>query len=73
MPRLVSGSRDIENLAGTNSDLELNDAGTDVTALPAYGGYVAYKHAWPNRLRSTGVMGYTRVNPTAIRKRALKP
>lgn len=62
----VGIARYIENLAGTNSDLDLNDEGTDVVPLPAYGGYVAFRHAWPKRLRSTGVLGYTRVNPTSM-------
>jgi hypothetical protein len=55
-------ARYVENLVGTNSDLDLNDSGTDVSALPAFGGYVSYLHRWPNRLRSTGVFGYTHVD-----------
>ena len=57
-------ARYVENLAGSNSDLDLNNAGTDVAALPAFGAYAAYTHAWPKRLRSTGVLGYTRINTT---------
>jgi len=57
-------ARYVENLGGTNSDLDLNDAGTDITALHVFGAYGAYKHVWPNRLRSTGVFGYTHVDPT---------
>jgi hypothetical protein len=57
-------ARYVENLAGTNSDLDLDDTGTDVAALPAIGGYGAYTHVWPKRLRSTGVFGYTRVSPS---------
>ena len=57
-------ARYVENLAGSNSDLDLNDAGTDVAALPAFGAYAAYTHVWPKRLRSTGVFGYTRINTT---------
>jgi hypothetical protein len=62
----VGIARYIENLVGTNSDLDLNDAGTDIEALPAYGGYLAYAHAWPKRLRSTGVFSYSKVNPSAM-------
>ena len=57
-------ARYVENLAGSNSDLDLNDAGTDVAPLPAFGAYAGYTHAWPKRFRSTGVFGYTRVNPS---------
>lgn len=57
-------ARYVENLGGTNSDLDLNDAGTDIAALQAFGAYGAYKHVWPNRLRSTGVFGYTHIDPT---------
>jgi hypothetical protein len=58
-------ARYVENLGGTNSDLDLNNAGTDLAALPAFGGYAGYRHMWPNRLRSTGVFGYTHVDPTS--------
>jgi hypothetical protein len=57
-------ARYVENLVGTNSDLDLDDAGTDVTALPAFGGFLSYLHRWPHRLRSTGVFGYTNVDTT---------
>ncbi len=57
-------ARYVENLGGTNSDLDLNDAGTDIAALQAFGAYGAYTHVWPRRLRSTGVFGYTHVDPT---------
>jgi hypothetical protein len=55
-------ARYVENLVGTNSDLDLDDSGTDVAALPAFGGYVSYLHRWPRRFRSTGVFGYTNVD-----------
>jgi DcaP outer membrane protein len=55
-------ARYIDTLSGTNSDLDLNDAGTDVAALPAVAGYGAYTHFWPNRFRSTGTFGYGRVD-----------
>jgi len=55
-------ARYVENLVGTNSDLDLDDSGTDVAALPAFGGYISYLHKWPRRLRSTGVFGYTNVD-----------
>jgi hypothetical protein len=57
--------RYIENIAGTSSDLDLNDDGTDVAALPALGSYTAYTHFWPKGFRSTGVFGYTSVDTTA--------
>lgn len=55
-------ARYIDTLAGTNSDLDLNDAGTDVAALPAVAGYAAFTHFWPKRFRSTGTFGYGRVD-----------
>jgi hypothetical protein len=57
-------ARYIDTLAGTNSDLDVNDDGSDLKALPAVAAYGAYTHYWPNRLRSTGTFGYGRVDTT---------
>ena len=65
---VVSGSgiaRYVDNLAGSNADLDLDDAGTDVTPLGAFGGYVGYTHHWSSQLRSTATAGYTSINNTA--------
>jgi len=56
--------RYVDTFAGTNSDLDLADSGSDVTALPAVAAYAAYTHYWPNRFRSTGTFGYGRVDTT---------
>jgi hypothetical protein len=58
-------ARYVENLVGTNSDVDLNDAGTDLEALSAFGAYGAYTHKWSTQFRSTGVFGYTKVTPSA--------
>jgi len=58
-------ARYVENLVGTNSDVDLNDAGTELEALPAFGAYGAYTHKWSREFRSTGVFGYTKITPTA--------
>ena len=58
-------ARYVENLVGTNSDVDLNDAGTELEALPAFGAYGAYTHKWSRVFRSTGVFGYTKITPTA--------
>ena len=55
-------ARYIDTLAGTNSDLDLDDDGTDVAALPAVAAYAAFTHFWPHRLRSTGTFGFGRVH-----------
>jgi hypothetical protein len=57
-------ARYIDTLSGTNSDLDLDDRGMDVAALPAVAVYGAYTHFWPNRFRSTGTIGYGRVDTT---------
>jgi hypothetical protein len=69
---VVSGSvtfgrgvgRYVDNLAGTNSDMDLNNGGTDVTALPAIGAFAGYTHFWPRRFRSTGAVGYSSIDTT---------
>ena len=58
-------ARYIDNVSGQNADLDRNDAGTDVTALPALGTYAAFTHQWPRRFRSTGVLGYSGIDNTA--------
>ena len=58
-------ARYVENLAGTSSDIDLDDAGGDIEALPAFGAYGAYMHKWSKAFRSTGVFGYTRITPSA--------
>ena len=55
-------ARYIDTISGTNSDLDLDDAGTDVAALPAVAAYGAFTHFWPNRFRTTGTFGYGRVD-----------
>lgn len=55
-------ARYIDTLSGTNSDLDLNDDGTGIAALPAVAAYGAYTHFWRNRFRSTGTLGYGRVD-----------
>ena len=58
-------ARYIDNLAGMDADLDRNDRGTDVAALPALGTYAAITHQWPNRFRSTAVVGYSQIDNTA--------
>jgi hypothetical protein len=58
-------ARYVENLANTGSDVDLNDAGTDLAPLAASGAYGAYTHRWSQAFRSTGVFGYTKVTPGA--------
>ena len=58
-------ARYIDNLSGQNADLDRNDAGTGVTALPTVGAYGAYTHHWAQRFRSTGVVGYSAIDNTA--------
>jgi hypothetical protein len=57
-------ARYVDNISGLNSDVDLNDQGTDVTALPVFGTYVAYTHRWPRSLRSTVVFGYSAISNT---------
>ncbi len=58
-------ARYIDNLAGMDADLDRDDRGTDVAALPALGTYAAITHQWPKRFRSTAVVGYSQIDNTA--------
>lgn len=57
----------IENLEGLpygGYDLEYNNEGTKLKALPAIGAYAAYQHYWSPKVRSTFTFGYDRVQNT---------
>jgi len=58
-------ARYVDNISGLNSDVDLDDSGTDVEALGVFGTYVAFTHRWPHRLRSTVVYGYSSIDNTA--------
>ncbi len=60
-------ARYIKNLTGLNLDFDINDDGTNITALPVIGAYGAYQHYWTSQLRSTVTFGYDRVQNTALR------
>lgn len=57
-------ARYVDNISGLNSDLDLDDSGTDVEPLRVVGTYVAYTHRWPRRMRSTVVYGYSSIDNT---------
>jgi len=57
-------ARYIDNLAGLGADLDRSESMTAVTALPALGTYAAYTRRWPRSFRSTGVVGYSRIDNT---------
>ena len=61
-------ARYIDNLAGINADLDLDDSGTDVATLPALGWYVGYTHHWSAQFRSTGAFGYSAIDNTAAQQ-----
>jgi hypothetical protein len=58
-------ARYISNLNGLGLDLDLNNDGTGIRALPVVAGYAGYQHYWPSKLRSTFTFGYDRVQNTA--------
>jgi len=58
-------ARYVDSIAGLNSDIDLNDQGTDIEPLRVFGSYVGYTHRWPRRLRSTFVYGYASIENTA--------
>ena len=58
-------ARYVDSISGSNADLDLDDSGNDVEALPVFATYLAYTHPWPHRLRSTMVFGYASIENTA--------
>ena len=58
-------ARYVDNISGLNSDLDLDDSGTDVEPLGVFATYVAFTHRWPHRLRSTVVYGYSSIDNSA--------
>jgi hypothetical protein len=63
-------ARYVDNISGLNSDLDLNDPGTEVQPLGVFGTYLAFTHRWPHRLRSTVVYGYSSIDNTAAQSAA---
>jgi DcaP outer membrane protein len=51
----------IDVLSGLGLDAAANATQTDLTALPAFGGYGGYQHRWSRTLRSTVTYGFAQV------------
>ena len=51
----------IDVLSGLGLDADVNATRTDLTALPAFGGYGGYQHRWSRSLRSTATYGFAQV------------
>jgi hypothetical protein len=57
-------ARYVQNLDGLGLDLDLNNEGTNLKALPVVAAYGDYKHYWVDHLRSTITTGFVRVQNT---------
>ncbi len=56
-------SRYIKNIS--SYDVDLDNSGNNIRAMPALGTYLGYTHHWTHPLRSTITFGYDRVQNTA--------